>query len=208
MKVSLPKAIQGLMILSVVAVGASTAEASSVVFDSFSGTVRANGRFAGSSPGSLIDVSISQTITNIAVRNDLNSNGSLKFLIFDHNDHSLLFESSSQAFTDDGMSWKKSDAFSFTLQAGKKYDVGAIANVGGSWAFDSISESQNGITSILSNPNFRNFSDPEQAGHATGTDAAVRLYGGESTTVPTPGAASAGVMLMGGLLFWRRRTAR
>tara|TARA_B100001939_G_C16909313_1_gene603851 strand:- start:616 stop:1176 length:561 start_codon:yes stop_codon:yes gene_type:complete len=146
---------------------------------------RASNRGAQSSPGALVTVSANVTISNIAVRNDLNQDGNLKFVIFDHDTHDLLYSSAAKAFVDNGVSWKISDMFSFTLLAGKSYDIGAIADVGGLWHYDSTSNSMNGITSIVSNPNFGNFGSPAQVGHAS-ADAHIRLYAEESVDVPEP----------------------
>ena len=134
--------LAGVLAAGIMACAGSAANAV-VVFDNIDLTGQASTRIAASSPGALVSVAANITINQIAVRNDLNSNGNLKFLIFDHATHALLFNSGSTAFVDNGMSLKTSNPFSFTLLGGMSYDIGAIADVGGLWGFDQISNSQN-----------------------------------------------------------------
>jgi hypothetical protein len=175
---------------------ASTANAA-LIFDNADPSQQASNRSAESSPGALISVSVDTTINQIAVKNDLNENGDLRFLIFDHDSHALLFDSGAQSFVDDGMTWKTSGLFSFTLLAGNSYDIGAIANVGGLWAFDTTGNTQNGLTSIVQNPNFTNFAAPVSGNHAGG-DAHVRLFAADAQAIPEPSTlALLGLVLVG-----------
>lgn len=176
--------------------------AATLVFDSFSGGGSGSSRDGGSSPGSTITVSSSTTINTIAVLSNMNGTCNIKFVIFDHATHNLLMITNSKSFGDDGLTstWKESDPFSFTLQAGFTYDIGAISDTAGNWNFDQTSETMNGMTSIVGNPNFSNFSAPAAGNHA-GADAAVRLY-----AIPEPSSAML-LLVAGGLCFRRRRTA-
>ena len=151
----------------------------SVLFDSIlNGATGSSVRLAGDSCGTQVVVgAASVPISKIAVQNDLDSAGNLKFLIFDHSSGEIrVYLSNPKSFADDGVSWKESDVFSYTLQAGFTYDIGAIADVGGSWTYDTVTESAGGLTSTSSNPNFANYADPTSGGHA-GADCAIRLWG-------------------------------
>jgi hypothetical protein len=180
-----------------------------LVFDNFDPPGGQSVRSAASSPGTLIQVASTVTISNIAVLNQLDTDGEVKFVIFDDSSNSLLFASSPKAFTATAfgtLTYKMSDDFSFTLLAGHSYDIGAIADVSGLWAFDRISDTQNGITSVLSNPNFSSFVTPSIAGHG-GADGAIRLF--RASSVPEP--AGVGLFGVGGCivyLTWRRRAGR
>ena len=150
-----------------------------VLFDSIlNGATGSSVRLAGDSCGTQVVVgAASVPISKIAVQNDLDSAGNLKFLIFDHSSGEIrVYLSNPKSFADDGVSWKESDVFSYTLQAGFTYDIGAIADVGGSWTYDTVTESAGGLTSTSSNPNFANYADPTSGGHA-GADCAIRLWG-------------------------------
>ena len=162
---------------------------SQILIDTFTPPGSASTRVAASSPGSYLSFANNVTIGTIGVKVDLNSAGNLRFLIFDHSTAALLYASAPKAFSDDGDTWKTSDPFAFTFLGGQSYDVGAIADVGGLWDYDQISETMNGITSIVTNPNFSNFNSPTTGGYAA-ADAAVRL-----SAVPEPGTAT--LLLLG-----------
>jgi MYXO-CTERM domain-containing protein len=154
---------------------ASVFAAPQLSFDSWNGDDLTTKRVAGNSPGALITIANdTYTITNIAVRVDLNIPGSLKFVIFSHGQHDLIYVSPPKFFADVSMSWKQSDTFSIELPPGQ-YDIGAIASVGGKWQYDQEIGSIGDFSSIVANPNFSNYAQPSSGGHAT-ADAAVRLY--------------------------------
>ncbi len=177
------KRIVWMLVAGLLAAGPIAAKAA-VVFDNclVSGCTILSTRTAESSPGALLNVAANITINQIAVKNNLDIDGNLKFLIFDHLTHTLLFSTAPKFFADDGLSYKLSNTFSFTLLAGGQYDVGAISDVAGLWAFDILSDSQNGITSVVSNPQFSNFASPTAGNHAA-ADGAIQLF---QADVPEP----------------------
>jgi hypothetical protein len=191
------------LVASVALLGGASQASAALVFDSFSGGTSASNRAAESSPGLRIVVTTATTVTSIAVLNNMSGAANLKFLIFD-NSNVLLFSTGSKAFADDGAdpTWKESDAFSFTLQAGLTYQIGAISDTSGLWSFDVVSDSMNGMTSLTSNPNFSIFASPAIFGSG-GADAAVRLFDGGA--VPEPSVALLGLAALG--LTARRRRA-
>lgn len=159
-------------------------------------------RGASSAPGTYFSsVAADLTINRISVENDLNGAGNLKFVIFDHSNHTLLWSSDAKFFADDGVgqSWKASDLFSFTLQAGHAYDIGAIADVSSVWAYDCCNgtDTQNGLTAAGENVNFSNFNNPTAGNHAA-TIIPIILEGNLSNNVPEPGSlALIGATLLG-----------
>jgi hypothetical protein len=149
------------------------------------------------------------TINGMAVFNLLQAAGSMRFLIFDHPSHDLLFESDAVAFDSElggDPSWKMSPEFTFVLEAGKTYDVGAIADVGANWWLDNTSHTENSITSVLGLPNFKDDQDsngPYVLNHISTKDGAVRLF---ANVVPEPATLLLwGAMgLVGLAIGWRR----
>jgi hypothetical protein len=156
-------------------------------------------RSAGASLGSALSFARDITIGpgTIGVKVNLETDGNLKFLIFDHSNAALLYSSPPKAFSDDGDTWKTSDPFSFTFLGGHTYDVGAIPDVGGLWDYDRVSDiiHESGITSLLSNPNFSNFNSPIIVSHGS-ADGAVQL-----SAVPEPGIATLLILAVAGLAF-------
>jgi hypothetical protein len=153
---------------------------SQVLIDTYTPPGGVTGQRAERGPGVALTFANDVTIGNIAVKVDLNTDGNLKFLIFGYYSHSLLYSSAPKTFVDDGDTWKASEPFTFTFLAGQTYDVGAIADVAGNWDYDVISESTNGITSLVQNPLFSGFAFPTDSGHFS-ADGAVRLL-----AVPEP----------------------
>ena len=150
-----------------------------LLFDSYSGGSSATTRAAGNACGTQLTVGPNPvTVTKIAVRNDLTpSSGNYKFLIFNHSSSDLnVYTSAPQSFTDNGMSWKESATFNYVLQPNTSYCIGAITDAAASWQYDTTTDSQNGMTSVSSNPNWTGYANPVVGGHA-GADCSIQLYG-------------------------------
>lgn len=157
-----------------------------IVFDNADAPLPgASFRSPSNSPIANIQVSDGITLTGISVNNDLNSAGNIKFLIFD-GARNLVF-STQKAFTDDGsgFSWKDSNPFSFALTPGQWF-IGGIADVGGRWAIDLISNTQNGITSVVANGNVNNFDSPAMQSVLAEADIQIRLSSNPVQPIPTP----------------------
>lgn len=156
-------------------------EVMTLIFDgspviSGSGTTRG----AGNSCGTFLSTgSDPVTINQIAVLNDMGADGNVKFLIFNHDSgETRVFESAPKSFPvaiDDEITWKNSDPMSFVLEANTQYDIGGIADVAARWGLDPTSRTENGITSIVGNPNFNDFADPTSSAHA-GNICAIQLF--------------------------------
>ena len=147
--------------------------------------------------------SSSVNISQIAINAQPLQNGQLKFVIFSDvappgsDRGALLFSDTVNVSTSGALSYILSDPFSFALQAGQFYDIGAIFS-GNSirYTYDLTSDGENGITSIVSNENIDDFAAPMLAGHAA-SDVNIRLYGAD-LTVPEPASH---ILIAIGLFF-------
>ncbi len=151
-----------------------------LLFDSWDGvTSGGSTRSAGSSCGTQVAIGNNPvTVTKIAVRNDLSAtSGNHKFLIHNHSNGDLsLYTSAPQNFADNGMSWKESATLNYILQPNTSYCIGAIADAGALWGYDTTGSTQNGITSNSQNPNFSTYATPTVSSHG-GADCSIQLYG-------------------------------
>jgi len=189
------------------------AEATSIIFNDVARQDFLSSRVAGNSPVADITVAAATDITEIGVYNDLASNGNLKFVIFNLDTNTLLFQSASQAFVDNGLTFKLSNIFApFTLLPGVNYGIGAIADVAGDWGTNNASSgnpfTQNGITaSDDRNGNVSNFAAPTLG--SEGSAMIIIELGNDrvGAAVPEPGT----LLLMGtsaAFMALRRRKAR
>ena len=154
---------------------------SDLIFDSFeSGSSRFTTRGPENSFTTQLTPASETTVGSMEVFNEMTTGGFLKFVIFDHPNHNLLFQSEPVAFAADPAgqpSWKQSPEFQFTFEADQTYHVAAVSDNTVRWYYDSIQTSQNGITSSSANANFSGFTNPQVYSAHFGADVAVRLYG-------------------------------
>jgi hypothetical protein len=136
-------------------------------------------RPAESALGAEVTVNADTKLVSIAVLNELTSAGNLKFLVFDHADHTTpVYVSAPQAFAADAPgvpTVKQSRPMSVILQGGHTYDIGAIADVAGNWQFGQADNTGN-LINVQSNSNFSDYNNPVAGGHG-GIFGPVRLYG-------------------------------
>ena len=132
------------------------------------------------------------TIGQIAINAQPLQSGLLKFVIFSDvappgsNSGTLLLSDTIAVNAATSLSYIESDPLSFTLMAGQYYDIGAIfSGTDIDYTYDLIPDTENGITSIVSNQNVENFADPALAGHGA-ADINIQLLSGVSS-VPEPG---------------------
>jgi PEP-CTERM motif len=151
------------------------------------------------------------TIDSIAVLNDLSTGGDLRFVIMDAVSNEMLYASEAQAYADDGLSWKASPSFLFTLLEGHQYLIGAISSVSADWAYDleTQRDAAGPVTGEAGNRNVSSFANPYVSGRGR-TMIPLRLTGEFATAVPEPGAVAmmlAGLGVLGVAAVRRRRGA-
>ena len=206
------KVLRATLIASVLVLITAGPSGAALLFDDVARADFESGRGAEFSPLAAITVSAPIAINQIGARVDLNSDGHLRFLIFDLNSQALLFSTASGAYIDDGLTYKLSPVFSFVLNPGITYGIGAIADVGGAWSINNSSGNndftQNNITADDDrNGNVSNFVAPALGFEGTAM-IMVRLYGGP---VPEPAtlsflAAGFAMLAVGGRRLRRRRS--
>ena len=135
------------------------------------------------------------TIGQIAINAQPLQNGQLRFVIFGDvappggTSGTLLFSDTTNVVASSVLSYQFSDPFSFTLQAGQYYDIGAVfSGTDIRYTYDFTADSENGITSIASDQNIDDFANPVQAGHGGVSDITIQLYSA-AAVVPEPAIA-------------------
>jgi hypothetical protein len=152
--------------------------AGSLILESADGDDRIdNERAAGAGCGTQVTVGDQDVEINwIGAIVDLNEDGAMKFLIFDHDDgDELVYASAPKAFVDDGMTWKVSAPLAFVLRAGRTYDIAGVTNVRAVYPFDAEVESTGGLTTMIRNPNLLDYDAPRLTGHAR-ADCGIQLF--------------------------------
>jgi hypothetical protein len=155
-------------------------------------------RAAEFSPVSFISgVASDVTVDSIAVLNDLSSEGDMRFVIIDAANNETVFTTEAQHYSDDGLSWKTSPSFLFTLLQGHQYLIGAISSVSAAWVYDLETErDEDGVlTAETGNRNVSSFANPYVSGRGR-TMIPLILTGTMASAVPEPGSVA---MLLAGL---------
>ena len=145
------------------------------LFTSLTGAQGSTSRGAGDACGTQLSVSSNVIVNAIAVSNAMNANGNIKFMIWTHPGHVLVYVSPPKAFAAGGQAWRKSDAIGFQLQAGQSYDIGGISDVAATWYFDTSPENTPPFASTSTNPNWTNYAAPAMGGHAA-ADCGIQIF--------------------------------
>ena len=155
--------------------------AAEIIFDSF--TPPDHGGFSSGDQGITTQVRVSEdiAISGLSILNCTRESTQIKFAIYDHASHELLYASDAIEFdSDEGdtPSWKSSTTFDLTLEGGKDYDVGYAHDVPVFDVTDYVAESMNGISSGISVGVIRDFQSLEFSHHFNAfADAGIRLHG-------------------------------
>jgi hypothetical protein len=156
-------------------------------------------------------------LTSIAVEMDLRpASGGVKYLIFDAITGSVLFDSGAKNFLDDGMTFKPSDPFSFDLLPGRRYAIGAVANVFNDQSYVTPGgQSMGVITALPGNHLAFDFGMPQLTLAQGSSDfllgfvnGRVRLYAEDESAVPVPATTpllGLGLLALSGAAVRRRR---
>ncbi|MSP59513.1 MAG: hypothetical protein EXR72_04075 [Myxococcales bacterium] len=154
--------------------GACTDVPATPFFDSMPLQTGSTSRGAGSPCGTLLTANQNANVVAIAINVNITLPTNIKFMIWTHPAHVLVYFSPPKQFAS-GSGWMKSDPFpAYLLQAGMSYDVGGTADQQAIYYYDTKVETMNGITSLSQNPNWTNYAMPVMGGHA-GVDCAVQL---------------------------------
>jgi hypothetical protein len=153
----------------------STCVSTETTFDSLTGTQSITSRAAGNGCGSQVTVGANHlAVTSIASNNAIGAAGQIKYLIYSHPGHVLLYSSAPQAVTAGTQSWKISPTMFLPLTAGSQYDFGAITDVAVTYYYDAVAETTTDFVTTVTNPNFATFATPTVSGHA-GADCGVQI---------------------------------
>jgi PEP-CTERM motif len=139
-------------------------------------------------------------INAIGVDLDLaNATDNLNFFIFDSTTGSLLFQSGAENFVDNGMSFKMSNPFTFTLNPGITYAIGATTQGAADYAFVTPGgKTQGMISSLGGNQNAIGFLNPALNLTLFGTDGELQLFTDPAiNNVPVPEPASLSLLGLG-----------
>jgi hypothetical protein len=211
--------------LSIMLFGTGLVRADTIIFHNNDATLSTQDSSLASEPLVAIKAINTVTIDRMGVLGDFTGSdgGLLRFVIFAETGgisgtKTPLYDSGLVAFADDGdgLSWKDSPTFSFTLVAGSVYDIGAFSSVVMLQPQESTPETQGGLTSAVNagasqNRNFSvtNFlTTPIYDARANGgnNDVNIRLFAADPPVgTPLPSTALAGIVLIAGLAVGRRR---
>lgn len=147
-----------------------------------------------------ITVGSAITINDIGVELDLqNATDNLNFFIFNSTTGALLFQSGAENFADNGMSFKVSNSFTFTLDPGVTYAIGAETQGAADYAFVVPGGKTQGLISSLGgNQNASGFLNPTLGLGTFGTDGELQLFTDPAiNNAPVPEPATLSLLGLG-----------
>ena len=133
-------------------------------------------RGAGAPCGTLLTANQNVQVVALAVNVKLPAQGNIKFMIWTHPQHQLVYVTPPKLFQA-GTGWMQSDPFPpFMMQAGQSYDIGGTSDIPNViYYYDQVKETMGGVTSLSQNPNWSNYAMPVFGGHAA-VDCGVELF--------------------------------
>lgn len=164
-------------------------------------------RGADFGPGQLVNVGTDTALTNIGFYSATPNGGTVKYMIWDGTDSTLLFSVVGTTVTGSTPTLTYSPDFTFSLLAGSSYYFGIISDsaVDVGITFPATTVSQNGLTATGDNSNYTNFATPGVVGSGSASINLVLL--GTQGAVPEP--ATWAMMIVGfGAIGWSVRRRR
>ena len=162
--------------------------------------------------GGTITVAAPTPITNFTLGTYQQNGGDLKFLIYDENTRSFLYQSAPVTYGTAYFDPVESPALSLTLQPGITYDLGAISDADTYYAYDYVhgtdtaTTTENGITGPPRNLLFQDYASPGVRASGTGSQATpgaaaigLQIYNGQASAAPEPSEGGVLALLAAGL---------